>query len=399
MAKTLILPHISSMEKSGLFYLIYPMGLSDLGVIELKEKWQSSFPDTELKILDVEPGGILIDVPLLYGFLLNHLLKTPTRILLRIGEFKARDFPKLYQKATKFPWSDFLIGQLPAVEVATHQSKLFDSRKIEKAIHDGITEFYRRQPVKQRYLDVLKNSAEDERPSLYYRSTEDTITISLDTTGERLHKRGEKLLTGLAPIRENLAALLLIQLTSDLLDQKERTLIDPMCGSGTFLIESSHFNRPVLERKFAYQLTPDWIDSQLKKRLMARLTENKNSTFSRYAGFDINPEIIALAQENAKDSEIEFHCADAFKNNFIPQAGEDVFIILNPPYGKRVGEKSEISSDYYKKLVDALLKAFHPKKLGIIIPEEYDFFHPKVRSMRAFKNGGIEVVFYVLDCR
>ncbi len=388
------------MDKKALFYLIYPVGLSDLGVIELKDKWARTFSEIELNILDVEASGILIEVPLLNGFLLNHILKTPTRILLRLGEFKARDFPKLFQKASKFPWSNFLIGQLPEVEVATHQSKLFDSRKIEKAIHDGITEFYRKQPVKQRYLDALKNSAEIERPSLYYRSIEDTITISLDTTGERLHKRGEKPLTGLAPIRENLAALLLINLTSDVDAINNRTLIDPMCGSGTFLIEALKKNQPVLERNFAYQLIPDWIDSQFKKQLMAKITGSESETFNRFIGFDINAEVLSLAGVNAKTDKIEFIAADAFKefkDSAWKNEGAENFIILNPPYGKRVGEKSEISDDYYKKLAASLIKNFSPKKMGIIVPEEYNFFHPNVRSMRAFKNGGIDVVFYVLN--
>ncbi len=393
------------MDKTALFYLIYPVGLSDLGEIELKQKWKSTFSETELKILEVDAGGILIEVPLLKGFLLNHILKTPTRILLRLGEFKARDFPKLFQKASKFPWAEYLIGQIPEIVVATHQSKLFDSRKIEKAILDGIAEFYRRQPVKQRYLDILaltKNS-DTQLPKIYYRSIEDTITLSLDTTGERLHKRGEKVLTGLAPIRENLAALLLVNLTSDVESSQSRTLIDPMCGSGTFLIEAMKKNKPVLERHFAYQLIPDWIDSQFKKQLLEKIGSSESELFNRFIGYDINSEVISLAKENAKNNnsigsseKIEFRAADAFKELKCKNDNGETFLILNPPYGIRIGEKSEISNDYYKKLAAALIKNFVPKKMGIIVPEEYNFFHPNVRSMRAFKNGGIDVVFYVL---
>lgn len=390
------------MEKSAQFYLIYPLGLSELGVIELKEKW-ASFSERELKILEVDPGGILIEVPVLLGFMLNHVLKTPTRILLRMAEFKARDFPKLFQKASKLPWADYLIGQIPEIQVAAHQSKLFDSRKINKALTDGILEYYRRQPIKKRYLDALKNAQTQNLPVIYYRSVEDMITLSLDTTGERLHKRGEKILTGLAPIRENLAALLLLQLTSDLEAKKKgkRTLIDPMCGSGTFLIEAVKKNRPVLEREFSYQLTPDWIDSQFKKRLFSLLTSGENELFDRYIGLDINSDVINQARENATGLSVDFYQDDSFspreKIPFTPD--EEIFMILNPPYGIRVGDNAEINERYYKKLVDVLIKTYSPLRLGIIIPEEYSFFHPKVRSMRAFKNGGIEVVFYVLEFR
>jgi len=384
------------MEKNAQFYLILPVGLSELGVIELKTKWPLVFPDSDLKILDVESGGILIEVPILNGFLLNNLLKTPTRILMRIAEFKARDFPKLFQKVSKIPWSLFLMGQLPQVEVAAHESRLFDSRKIEKAIHDGITEYYRRQPIKKRYQDAIAKVDPKDLPTLYYRAVEDSITLSLDTTGERLHKRGEKTLTGLAPIRENLATLLLIALTSDTDQKCSRELIDPMCGSGTFLLEAKNYNSPVLERNFAYEFIPDWNDSQFKKQLLAKLTIESKPLFDKFIGNEIDEKVIKLARENMKDSSVEIKQGDAFTFKHSPNENER-FVILNPPYGIRVGDKSEINSDYYKKLVSSLIENLKPKRLGIIVPEEYNFVHRNVRSMRAFKNGGIEVVFYVLE--
>lgn len=384
------------MEKNAQFYLILPVGLSELGVIELKTKLPLVFPDIELKVLDVESGGILIEVPILNGFLLNNLLKTPTRILMRIAEFKARDFPKLFQKASKLPWSHFLMGQLPHVEVAAHESRLFDSRKIEKAIHDGITEFYRRQPIKKRYQDAIAKVDPKNLPSLYYRAVEDTITLSLDTTGERLHKRGEKTLTGLAPIRENLATLLLLALTSDTNQKRSRELIDPMCGSGTFLLEAKNYYRPVLDRNFAYEFIPDWFDSQFKKQLLAKLTFESKPLFDKFIGNEIDEKVVKLARENLNDSTVEIVQGDAFTFKSSLNDNER-FVILNPPYGIRVGDKSEINSDYYKKLVSSLIENLKPKRLGIIVPEEYVFVHRNVRSMRAFKNGGIDVVFYVLE--
>lgn len=384
------------MEKNVQFYLILPVGLSELGVIELKTKWPLVFPDIDLKILDVESGGILIEVPILHGFLLNNLLKTPTRILMRIAEFKARDFPKLFQKASKLPWSEFLMGQLPHVEVAAHESRLFDSRKIEKAIHDGITEFYRRQPIKKRYQDAIAKVDPKDLPTLYYRAVEDTITLSLDTTGERLHKRGEKTLTGLAPIRENLATLLLIALTSDVDKKVPRELIDPMCGSGTFLIEAEAYNHPVLNRNFAYEWIPDWFDSQFKKQLLAKLSYTSTPLFDKYLGIEIEKKVVVLARENIGDHAIEIVNGDAFTFKK-DDSTKDEFVIINPPYGIRVGDKSEINSAYYQRLVNSLVENLKPKRLGIIVPEEHNFVHKNIRSMRAFKNGGIDVVFYILE--
>ena len=388
--------HSAFMDKKAAFYIVTAMGLSELAVIEFKHKWPLAFPDVAYEIKEVEPGGFLLETSLQHGFLLNNLLKTPTKILVRFAEFKARDFPKLFQKISKLPWSDFLLGQLPEVEVAAHESRLFDSRKIEKAIHDGIIDFYRRQPIKKRYQEAWEKSDKTNAPKIFFRNIEDTITLSLDTTGELLHKRGEKTLTGHTPIRENLATLLLLSLLGDeVVAENPRELVDPMCGSGTFLIEAANFWKPTLERTFAYELMPDWIDSQFKKQLKAKLIFDHAPLFQKLKGFEVDVKIVKLANENIQSLPITIKEADAFSN--CDQAELDRLMIVNPPYGIRVGEN--INSAFYKKLVDELLKNMNPKKLGIIIPEEHDFFHPKVRSMRAFKNGGLDVVFYILDCR
>ena len=90
--------HKECMETMAQFYIIYPLGLSDLGVLELKEKWGLHYPDQNLEILSVDEGGVLISVTMLQGLSLNHILRSPTRILLRVAELKARDFPKLFNK-------------------------------------------------------------------------------------------------------------------------------------------------------------------------------------------------------------------------------------------------------------------------------------------------------------
>ena len=103
------------MENLASFYLIYPLGLTELGLLELKEKWAMHFGDAPLEIISVDDGGILISVQTLQGFALNHILRSPTRILLRIAEFKARDFPKLFKKVSKLPWKSLMIGATPEI--------------------------------------------------------------------------------------------------------------------------------------------------------------------------------------------------------------------------------------------------------------------------------------------
>ena len=387
--------HICVMEELSSFYLIYPLGLAHNGLLELQEKWAIHFPEAPLEILSVDEAGLLIKVKTKEGFALNHILRSPTRILLRVAEFKARDFPKLFQKISKLPWKNLMIGGTPEVEVAATNSRLFDSRKIEKAIHDGLAENYRKQPVKKKYLDHLELNKTSALPKIYYRAVDDVITISLDTTGEMLHFRGEKIFTGLAPIRENLATLLLKSLTKNLTDS-DYTLIDPMCGSGTFLIEAHDAYKVNFERSFSYEHTPYWIDFAAKKPFLESFKSGTNNLFSKYLGFEINKDVVALAKKNAKDKNIEFEQGDIFNSNEVVLNKN--LVVINPPYGIRVGEKSDINLDFYKRIIESVKKKFDPERIGIIVPEEYHF-NPKASdtlSRFQFKNGGLSVVFYVL---
>ena len=384
------------MENLSSFYLIYPLGLTELGLLELKEKWAIHFANEPLEILSVDDGGILISVKTLQGFALNHILRSATRILLRFAEFKARDFPKLFKKVSKLPWKALMIGATPEVVVSSTNSKLFDSRKVVKAIEDGILEYYRMQPVKKKYLDHFEANKMADLPQIYYRAVDDVITLSLDTTGEILHKRGEKIFTGLAPIRESLATLLLSALTHDL-PQNEYTLIDPMSGSGTFLIEAHDAYKINFDRSFSYQHTPLWIDYTFKKAYTEMFKSQKNSKFTKYLGFEFLDEVIALAKKNTKGKDITISKGDIFSKETVV-FGNNV-VIINPPYGLRVGEKSQINIAYYKDIIENVRRKYAPLRIGIIIPEEYHY-SPKTDEglyRNAFKNGGLPVVFHVLN--
>lgn len=381
------------------FFIVYPLDLEDLGLQELTEKFSIHFAgQTQVEtftIIKKVPGGLEIECPFLIGISLNTLLRTPTRILLRLGEFKCRDAPKLFQKISKFNWAPWLIGQIPEVESATSNSRLFDSRKIEKAIQDGVLQYYRHKPLKKKYLEHLTavNKNGGVLPKIYFRAVDDTCTLSLDTTGERLHLRGEKNLLALAPIRENLAALLLRELKRHLLT-KPFTLIDPMCGSGTFLLEAYRDHYVTKEREFSFNHLPLVLDNYLK---LKNFVSTPQQDFSALMGFDINKNVTYQAQINCTGTNISISNADLFDGKTINS--ENTAVIINPPYGVRVGEKSEINLAYYLKIIEAVKNKFNPIFLGIIIPIDYQLKSNKlfkIKSIRTFKNGGIEVVFYIL---
>jgi putative N6-adenine-specific DNA methylase len=330
------------------FFIVYPLDLEDLGLLELKEKFLKHFKDDTFTLIKKIPGGLEIECPLNIGLNLNRILRTPTRILLRLGEFKCRDAPKLYQKMSKFNWAPWMMGQTPKVESSAFNSRLFDSRKIEKAIQDGVLQYYRHQPVKKKYLEHFAQVDPNNLPTIYFRSHDDICTISLDTTGERLHLRGEKVLTGLAPIRENLAALLLKEVQTHLVANKSYTLIDPMCGSGTFLLEASEANTVTIERGFSFQHIPLVLENVLK---LKNLESTPAEIFRTLIGFDANSDIVKLAKKNCEkrrdqETEIKIEQADLFDEKIKWQDKENFVVIINPPYGIRVGEKSEINLTY-----------------------------------------------------
>lgn len=373
------------------------MGLEDLGLKELMELYPHYFPDEVFTLVKKIPGGLEIECPFLRGLSLNTILRTPTRILLRLGEFKCRDAPKLYQKISKFPWSPWLLGQTPKIESSATNSRLFDSRKIEKAIADGILQYYRHCPVKKKYLEHLAeltlNNNEKNLPTLYFRAVDDICTLSLDTTGERLHLRGEKILSALAPIRENLAALLLRELESHM-PKDHYTLIDPMCGSGTFLSEAYNSKSVTNDREFSFHHLPLFLEN---KGQWKRLESSNQEIYSSFLGQDINEEVVAMALKNCQGKNITIAKADLFEEKVLET--KKAIVIINPPYGIRVGEKSDINLTYYLKIIEAIFKKFSPVLIGIIIPNDYflksnSLF--KVLTARPFKNGGIDVTFYVL---
>ena len=181
----------------------------------------------------------------------------------------------------------------------------------------------------------------------------DVVTVTLDTSGEALHKRGYRKKTGKAPISETLASALLM-LTPW---RAERILADPFCGSGTFLIEAAQMAAgiaPGLYRDFSSMRWTNLIDSKIWKEEKKWLLEAVNKSVPTHLyGSDTDPEMITVARENARRAGVErmitFRRADvADFSNKEPYG----FIVTNPPYGERISEKEELP-ELYRKLAEA----------------------------------------------
>ena len=295
---------------------------------------------------------------------------------MRIKSQKCRDIPKLYNIIRKIPWKTYLNQETCEVKVSAKKSRLIHTGKIEEAFFDGLKDHFKANSIKTSLLEAFE---EAPKQVIFLRFFEDELTISLDTSGDLLHIRGNRSFRGHASIRENIASILLYKLTEDLPETKYN-LIDPMCGTGTFLFEwRDQFKK--IDRNFLYQssaLTPlSGEDLTIKK--------DKNHEVS-FFGFDQDKEIIDKLKGTPN---IAFEVGDVFKPKTLE--GTNI-IIINPPYGKRVKIKGD-KIDYFRDLIDAVAKNYSPMRLGIIIPRDFVGSLPGERTY--FKQNGIDVCFLV----
>jgi putative N6-adenine-specific DNA methylase len=351
-------------------YIITPPGSEKALLLEL-ESWKVDL-DLDYKILETTKGGILLTTPLPQLLKLNHALKIPVRILLRLMSFKTRDFPRLYNKAESLPWQQYIRNPKPEWKVTTRASRLMHTDKIAETLDAALKNYLLHHPLKQKWLE------QNLPPSTFFvRLEDDVLTLSLDLSGEPLYKRGFHVKKAEAPIRENLASWLLQELSLGL--EGDLELIDPMCGSGTFLWEAVNLTQ-IITRPMAYQFTP--FDQKLKMK-----SRSSSIQFKKLWGLDLDQTTLDFL--NPTD-EIEFKKHDLFLDPFIPEKSFKRLLICNPPYGMRIaaGKKQGFFEDLLEKI-----DLYKSDRSLVIIPEEA--FTPTLNRWASrvisFSNGGISV--------
>jgi putative N6-adenine-specific DNA methylase len=359
-------------------FLIIPPGLEDLAKKEVELKC----PVSEMTSIK---GGLSLKADIEWIIQAHALLKIPTRILMRMAEFKVRDFPKLYQKMLNFKWTPFLSHPQPEWEITCTRSRLMHTGRIEETLNKSIHEALKRQPLNQDW-EKKKYSPQ----CFYVRICDDVLTLSLDLTGVPLYKRGYQVIKGEAPLRENFAAAFVFEMMLN--ESQEITLVDPMCGSGTFLTEALTFFMPLHLRKFSFEEAPFF-----KGRTFKIIPNDEKLPIKRLLGFDINDELINRVKKAlAPSSPIQLNCRDSLKDKLTE---EEVFIICNPPYGERIkiqGKRGHYLSEAWKKFIEI----DRPLKFGWLLPSDMDdlFHHPKgyeLLSKRQLRNGGMAVTFWI----
>ncbi len=273
----------------------------------------------------------------------NVFLRTAERILIKVGQFHAETFDELFEGTKALPWEEYLPqnAKFWVAKAASVKSKLFSPSDIQSIMKKAMVE--RMRKVYRVNWFPEDGDAFPIRVFLH----KDEVTVSLDTTGESLHKRGYRKLTAKAPIAENLAAAL-IMLTPW---NKTRILIDPFCGSGTIPIEAAMMAAnmaPGMNRSF---LAESWTHIISRKEWYACMDEAAElvdfSQMPDIQGYDIDDEMVRIARENAKLAGVEQYIH--FQRRGIEALSHPKkygFIITNPPYGERLEDKNTIASIY-----------------------------------------------------
>lgn len=319
----------------------------------------------------------------------NLWIRTAERILVKLGEFSAATFDELFEGTKALPWEEWIPenGRFP-VEGYSLKSKLHSVPDCQAIVKKAVVE-----RLKKKYK---KEWFDEDGPAykIKFSLMKDKAMLMIDTSGEGLHKRGYRAVSNEAPLRETLAAAMIM--LSDW--RYDRPLIDPFCGSGTIPIEVALIGAniaPGLNRRFASEkwektLKKLWQDARKEAFELIKKDIELN-----IKGYDIDQNAVRLSRDNAHKARVDEYIT--FKN--IPLKGlktDDKFgiIICNPPYGERMGELKEAESLY--KEMGRVFKNLETWSYYIITShEEFEkLFGKKATKKRKLYNGMIKTYYY-----
>lgn len=345
-------------------------------------------------------GGVEFEGFLSHLYKINLWSRTASRVLVRIGEFEAKSFAELERKAEQIKWGDFLKGGVATnVRATCHKSKLYHSdgvaERIAIAIKSQIGENPKSQNPKPQKSNQQSPREASNLPSqlVVARLDHDHCTISLDSSGDHLHQRGYRLETAKAPLRENIAAALLLQAKYD----PSQPLIDPFCGSGTFAIEAAMMARkiaPGLNRKFSFTHWKNF-DTQTWGDLLREAKEKVEDKIApQIFASDRDAGAIEAATANAQRAgvaEMIQWRVCAFSSIEPPSAPG--LLISNLPYGKRTGEDSDLRN-LYAQLGKVTREKLNGWRLALLTDDAQKIKAAALDLNVTLKteNGGVRVV-------
>ncbi|MYL58234.1 class I SAM-dependent RNA methyltransferase [Virgibacillus halodenitrificans] len=339
---------------------------------------------------EVENGKVIFEAPVSAIPRCNLWLRTADRVRLLVGKFKAVTFDELFESVKSLPWESFIAedGQFPVTGKSV-KSKLYSVSDCQAITKKAIAE-----RLKLKYGIASKMSETGAMYKVEVALLKDEVTLTLDTSGVGLHKRGYRVGQGEAPLKETMAAALVL-LTNW---KPEFPLIDPFCGSGTIPIEAAligqniapGFNREFASENWGFIKNKYWQEAFEEAEDKANYDQKLD-----IIGSDIDHKLIGIANDNA----IEAGLGDLIswkqmqvKDLFIRK--DNGYIIGNPPYGQRLGDKETVA-DIYRNL--GLIMRNHPSWSVYILTAYEEFekeYGQKSTKKRKLFNGFIRTDFY-----
>ena len=357
----------------------------------MEEVLKREIYDLGYDITKVEDGRVTFEGDLETICRSNIFLRTAERVMVQIGRFRATTFDELYENMKALPWEDWIPqdGKFWVKKASSVKSKLFSASDIQsickKAMVDRLKMTY--------HTDWFKEDGASFPVRIFL--LKDEVTVALDTTGDPLHKRGYRTWTSKAPISETLAAAL-IMLTPW---RADRILVDPFCGSGTFLIEAAMMAAniaPGMNRSFTAEAWTHLIPKQMWYDVVEEAEEMVDTDIScDLQGYDIDPDMIRIARANAKqagvDHLIHFQQRDVADLKHSKKYG---FIITNPPYGERLEDKKDLPALY--TTIGQVYRDLDAWSMYLITSyeEAERYIGRKADKNRKLYNGMIRTYFY-----
>ena len=343
------------------------------------------------EIVSVEDGRITFAGDVEAIARANVFIRTAERIMLKCGSFKATTFDELFEGTKAIPWENILTrdAKFWVSKATSNKSALFSPSDIQSIVKKAMVE-----RMKQTYH---VNWFTEEGASYPVRVFifKDIVTLAIDTSGISLHKRGYRRLVGKAPISETLAAAL-IMLTPW---HKDRVLVDPFCGSGTFPIEAAMIGAniaPGMDRDFT---AAEWVKIGNKKMWYETIDEAHdmidNDVKMNIQGYDLDGDIVKCAMENARCAGVDKHIHFQQRNvKDLSNPKKYGFVMTNPPYGERLEEK-EALPELYRTIGEAYRNLDSWSMFLITSYKDAEkYIGRKADKNRKIYNGMIKSYFY-----
>lgn len=336
---------------------------------------------------DVTPGRRMVsfrgDKKMLYAA--NVRLRTALRILKPIISFRAKTADEIYEALRSFDWAEFMsVDQTFSIDSVVYSDSFKNSQYVGYRTKDALVDFFRenegkRPSVRLSNPDILLN----------IHISHDEVTLSLDSSGQSLHKRGYRVAETTAPLNEVLAAGILLKTGWN----GGCDLIDPMCGSGTFLIEAAliacNIAPGIYRRGFAFERWPDF-DSALFEEIYHDDSAERPFHHTIY-GSDILPQAIAAARKNIERAGLgRYITLDVLPMQQRPKPEGKVMLVMNPPYGERI--KVEDMQELYAMIGERLKHNYSGSTAWILAFKSEHFNHIGLRLSHREKlmNGSLE---------